>query len=153
MKAAVCTSYGAPEVLQLREVEKPTPKDGEVLIKIQATAVNSSDCFIRSAIPRAPIALQIMLRIALGITKPRRPILGLVLAGEIEQTGKAVTRFNVGDRVYAFTKLQFGSYAQYACLRENSIIALAPANATYDEAAAIPYGGLLGLHCLRKGSI
>jgi NADPH:quinone reductase-like Zn-dependent oxidoreductase len=153
MKAVVCTRYGPPKVLQLREVEKPIPKDGEVLIKIHATAVTSSDWFIRSAIPFAPLLSRILLRVVLGISKPRNPILGLVLAGEIVETGKAVTRFHVGDRVYAFTKFRFGTYAQYTSLPESGTIALAPSNLTYEEAAAIPYGGLLALHFLRKGDI
>jgi len=140
-------------VLQLQEVKKTIPKDWEVLIKIRATAVNSSDCFIRSAVPSAPILVQMLFRVVVGITKPRQPILGLVLAGEVEQAGNAVSRFRVGDRVYAFTKFRFGTYAQYTCVPESGIVALAPSNVTYEEAAAIPYGGLLALHFLRKGDI
>ncbi len=153
MRAAVCTRYGPPEVLQLREVEAPSPAAGEVLVKIHATAVNSSDCFIRSAIRSAPLATQILMRLALGITRPRRSILGLVLAGEIAETGKAARRFQEGDRVFAFTKFHFGCYAQYTCLGEASIIASAPSNVTYEEAAAIPFGGLLALHFLRKSNL
>jgi len=153
MRAAVCMRYGPPEVLQLREVEKPFPRDDEVLIKIHATTVNSSDCFIRSAVRSAPLATQVLMRLALGITRPRKPILGLVVAGGVEETGKAVRRFRVGDRVYAFTKFHFGAYAQYTCLRETSIIASAPSNVTHEEAAAIPFGGLLALHYLRKSNI
>lgn len=119
MRAAVCTRYGPPEVLQLREVEKPIPRDNEVLIKIYATTVTSSDWFIRSALRSAPVTTQILLRLVMGFTRPRKPILGLVLAGEIEETGKRLRRFRVGDRVYAFTKFRFGSYAQYTCLLEN----------------------------------
>jgi NADPH:quinone reductase-like Zn-dependent oxidoreductase len=153
MKAVLCTQYGPPEVLQLRDVKRPIPKDREILIKIRATAVTSSDCFVRSAIPSAPLAFRIIFRIAVGITRPRNPILGLVLAGEVEQTGKAVTRFRAGDRVYAFTKFRFGAYAQYTCLPESGTIALAPSNVSDEEVAAIPYGGLLALHFLRKGGI
>ncbi len=153
MKAAVCTRYGPPEVLQLRDVEKSVPKNDEVLIKIHATTVTSSDWFIRSAIRSAPLAIQIMMRLLVGITRPRKSILGLVLAGEIEEIGKAVRRFRVGDRVYALTKFHFGSYAQYTCLPETSTMASAPSSLTYEEAAAIPYGGLLALHYLRKGNI
>lgn len=153
MRAAVCTRYGPPEVLQLREVEKPVPRDKEVLIKIHATTVTSSDWFIRSALRSAPVTTQILMRLVMGIARPRKPILGLVLAGEIEQTGKRVGRFRVGDRVYAFTKFRFGCYAQYTCLPETATMASAPSNLTYEEAAAIPYGGLLALHYLRKGTI
>ena len=153
MRAAVCTRYGPPEVLQLREVEKPIPRDNEVLIKIYATTVTSSDWFIRSALRSAPVTTQILLRLVKGFTRPRKPILGLVLAGEIEETGKRLRRFRVGDRVYAFTKFRFGSYAQYTCLPETATLTSAPSNLTYEEAAAIPYGGLLALHYLRKGTI
>jgi NADPH:quinone reductase-like Zn-dependent oxidoreductase len=153
MRAVVCTRYGPPEVLQLREVEKPVPSDDEVLIKIHATTVNSSDWFIRSALRSAPVITQILMRLVIGITRPRKPVLGMVLAGEIEETGKPVGRFRVGDRVYAFTKFRFGCYAQYTCLPETATMALAPSNLTYEEAAAIPYGGLLAMHFLRKGSI
>lgn len=153
MKAAVCTRYGPPEVLHLRDVPKPVPRALEILIKVHATTVTTSDCFVRSAIPFAPVAAQMMLRLVLGVRKPRRAILGIVLAGEVERIGAAVTRFNVGDRVYAFTKFRFGAYAEYATLPESAVIALAPRNATYEEAAAIPYGGLLALHFLKKGGI
>jgi NADPH:quinone reductase-like Zn-dependent oxidoreductase len=153
MKAVVCTRYGPPDVLQLRDVAKPVPKRREVLIKVHATTVTTSDCFIRSAVPFAPIYVRMMLRLVVGLTRPRKPILGLVLAGEIEQTGEAVERFRVGDRVYAFTKFRFGAYAQYATLAESGIIARAPSNLTFEEAAAIPYGGLLALHFLRSENI
>lgn len=150
MKAAVCTRYGPPEVLRIEEVEKPVPKHDEVLIKIHASAVNSSDCFVRSGIPSAPLFMQLMMRTVVGFIGPRRRILGVVLAGEIEETGVAVQRFRTGDRVYAFTKLHFGGYAQYTCLPQKSTIGIAPSNLSYDEAAAIPYGGLLALHFLRR---
>ena len=153
MRAAVCTRYGPPEVLQIQDVEKPTPKDKEVLVKIHAASVNPSDLFVRSAVRSAPVAIQIMMRLVIGVTRPRKPILGLVLAGEIEATGAQVKRFRVGDRVYAFTHLHFGSYAQYTALPEASTLATAPSNLSYEEAAAIPYGGLLALHYLRKGNV
>jgi NADPH:quinone reductase-like Zn-dependent oxidoreductase len=153
MKAAVCTRYGPPEVLQLREVETPVPKRRQVLVKIHATAVTSSDWIVRSGLRFASIAMQIMMRLVLGIRRPRKPILGMVLAGEIAATGKAVSRFRAGDRVFAFTSLRFGSYAQYTCVPETGLIAPAPSNLTYEQAAAIPYGGLLALHFLRRGNI
>ena len=151
MKAAVCTRYGPPEVLQIRDVAKPVPRDGEVLIRIRAAAVTFSDCFARSGFKGAPRIMQILVRPVLGIRGPRRSILGLVLAGEIEQAGKRVRRFGVGDRVFAFTMLHGGGFAQYTCLRENKTIALAPSNLSDEAAAAIPYGGLMALHHLRKG--
>jgi NADPH:quinone reductase-like Zn-dependent oxidoreductase len=153
MKAAVCTRYGPPEVLQIREVEKPCPRDGEVLIRIRAAAVTFSDCFARSGFRGAPRIMQILVRPILGIRRPRRSILGLVLAGEIEQAGKRVRRFRAGDRVFAFTMLHGGSYAEYTCLGENKTIALAPSNLSDEDAAALPYGGLMALYHLRKGNI
>lgn len=153
MKAVVCTRYGPPEVLQLRDVAKPRPGKGEVLIKIRAAAVTSSDCFIRSGIPSAPMVFRIMFRLVVGITKPRQPILGLVLAGVIERTGADVKRFRTGDRVYAFTRFRFGAYAQFATLPESAVMAIAPSIVTCEEAAATPYGGLLALYFLRKGNL
>jgi len=151
MKAMVCTKYGPPDVLQLQEVEKPAPRDNEVLIRIYATAVTSSDCIIRGF--KVSTRRWILGRLLLGLTKPRKPVLGLVLAGEIETVGKDVKRFQMGARVYAFTKFRFGAYAEYTCLPEDSVMAVMPSNLTYEEAAAIPFGGLLALHYLRKGNI
>jgi NADPH:quinone reductase-like Zn-dependent oxidoreductase len=151
MKAIICTKYGPPDVLQLQEVAKPAPKDNEVLIRIYATAVTSSDCIIRGF--KISIRSWILGRLLVGLTKPRKPILGLVLAGEIETVGKDVKRFQTGDQVYAFTRFRFGAYAEYTCLPEDSVMALMPSNLTYAEAAAIPYGGLLALYNLRKGNI
>jgi NADPH:quinone reductase-like Zn-dependent oxidoreductase len=153
MKAAVCMGYGPPEVLRIEEVERPSPRSREVLVKVHASTVNSSDWFIRSGLPDGPPLTRMMMRLMVGFTRPRKPILGLVLAGKVEETGGAVECFQVDDRVYAFTKFHFGCYAQYACLPETSTIGLAPSNLTYEEAAAIPYGGLLALHYLRKAGI
>jgi NADPH:quinone reductase-like Zn-dependent oxidoreductase len=116
MKAIVCTKYGAPEVLQLKEVEKPSPKVNEVLLKIHATAVTASDIFIRSS--NVPMRLKIPMRIMLGIRKPRNPIIGLVFAGEIESVGKDIQRFCPGDKVYGLTGYKFGAYAEYKCMKE-----------------------------------
>ena len=138
MKAAICARYGPPEVLELREVPDPVPRVDEILVRIQASAVTSSDWFIRSAIPHAPITTRVAMRLLVGITAPRKRILGLILAGEVEEVGSSVTRFSVGDRVYAFTKFHFGAYAQYTCLRESSTVAIAPANLSLAEAASIP---------------
>lgn len=152
MKAMVWTKFGPPEeVLQLKEVAKPAPKDNEVLIRIYATAVTTSDCIIRGF--KVPRAFWLPMGLAIGFTKPRKPILGMVLAGEVESAGKEVTRFQKGDQVYAFNITRFGAYAQYICLPENSVMAFKPSQVTYEEAAAIPYGGMLALHFLRKGEI
>ena len=158
MKAVVCTEYGAPEVLQLKEVEKPVPKDNEVLIKVHAASVTVSDCIVRSG--KVNILLWIPMRIFVGFRRPRNPVLGLELAGEVESTGKKVQRFKKGDQVFAFTGKRFGAYAEYTCLPEDglrmpqdSIMALKPSNMSYEEAAAVPSRGTLAWYFLRKGNI
>jgi hypothetical protein len=122
MKAIVCTKYGPPEVLQLKEVAKPIPKNNEVLIRIFATAVTSSDCIVRGF--KVARRFRLLMGLAIGFTKPRKPILGMVLAGEIESTGKEVTRFKEGDQVYAFNIRRFGAYAEHVCLPEKLKIKL-----------------------------
>ena len=153
MKAIICTKYGPPEVLQLKEVEKPRPKNNEVLIKIYATTASVVDRRIRGLnVPSW--AAQIPMRLMFGLTKPRNPILGRYLAGEIETVGKDVKRFQNGDQVYARTGARFGGYAEYTCLPEDSVMTLKPTNVTYEEAAAVPFGGACALHFLkRKGEI
>jgi NADPH:quinone reductase-like Zn-dependent oxidoreductase len=153
MKAAVCERYGTPEVLRVAEVEAPVPAHDEILVRIHASTVNSSDSYVRSGIRTSPLAVQIPFRVLVGFRRPRRRIIGLILSGEVVEAGRAVTRFRPGDRVWAFTKLRFGAYAEYACVKENSSVAIAPATVTHDEAAAIAYGGLMALHYLRRGGL
>jgi NADPH:quinone reductase-like Zn-dependent oxidoreductase len=155
MKAFLCTKFGPPEVLVLGEVLKPHPKKNEVSIKVFATAVNSGDCRIRSLnLSGVPLIQRIFARLVLGISKPRKPVQGLWLAGEIEAIGKSVKRFHVGDKVYARTPdMKFGAYAEYACLSEKSFMTLMPSNLTYEEAIAIPFGGVTALYFLKKVNI
>jgi NADPH:quinone reductase-like Zn-dependent oxidoreductase len=158
MKAIICTKYGPPEVLQLQEVEKPIPKDNEVLIKIHAASVTVSDCIVRSG--KVNILLWFPMRIFVGFKRPRKSILGLELAGEVEGIGKNVKRFKEGDQVYAFTGKLFGAYAEYTCLPEDGlcmpadcIMELKPSNVTYEEAASAPSRGTLALYFLKNGNI
>jgi NADPH:quinone reductase-like Zn-dependent oxidoreductase len=149
MKAIVYQQYGPPDVLQFAEVEKPTPKDNEVLIRIRATTVTLSDGLMRSG-------ESVMGRIILGLTKPRKKfrILGTELAGEIESVGKDVKRFRPGDQVYGFRGFGTGTYAEYKCMSENGSLAIKPANLTCEEATAVVDGASTALFFLRdKGNI
>jgi len=151
MKAIVYGRYGPPDVLHLAEVEKPVPRDNEVLIRVRATTVSMADFRCRSF--TVPLSFWIPARLALGMFKPRRPILGGELAGDIEEVGKDVTRLKKGDRIFAATIMRSGTYAEYACLPEDAAIAMMPANMTYEEAAAVPIGARAALHFLRKARI
>ncbi|MDH5637141.1 MAG: alcohol dehydrogenase catalytic domain-containing protein, partial [Nitrospinota bacterium] len=136
MKAILCTKYGAPEVLQLKEVDKPIPNGNEMLLKVYATTVAIGDTRARSF--NVPPLFWLAGRIALGFTKPRRPILGMELAGEVEAVGKEVTRFKVGDQVFGLTGHNFGAYAEYCLMSDDEDVVLKPTSMTYEQAAAVP---------------
>jgi NADPH:quinone reductase-like Zn-dependent oxidoreductase len=157
MKVVVCTRYGPPEVLQIKEVDKPLPKDNEVLIKIHATTVHIGDTKVRRLEPGlGPVRdffFKPMMRLMMGFRGPRNKILGMELAGDIEATGKDVKLFKKGDPVFASTEFEFGCYAQYRCMPEDGILAIKPANMSYEEAAPVSNGGLTALYNLRKANI
>ncbi|WP_430477150.1 NAD(P)-dependent alcohol dehydrogenase [Bacillus cereus] len=151
MKAIMYTKYGPPDVLQLKEVDKPTPKENEILVKIKATTVTAGD--IRSRSFTVPSSVWLPARIALGFKQPKKQILGMELAGEVESVGKNVTRFKAGDQVFAATQANFGSYAEYICISEDGPVCTKPSNITYEEATAIPIGARTALFFLKKANI
>jgi NADPH:quinone reductase-like Zn-dependent oxidoreductase len=152
MKAIVYTKYGAPDVLQVNEVEKPEPRDDELLIKVHAVEATKADCELRSF--KFPVKwFWLPLRIAMGFARPRNQILGGYFAGEIESVGKDVSKFKKGDQVFGTTKLRMGAYGEYLCLPESYTIVPKPRNVTFEEAAAVPLGGLNALHFLTKANV
>jgi NADPH:quinone reductase-like Zn-dependent oxidoreductase len=160
MKAIVYTEYGPPDVLQLKEVAKPTPKENEILIRICATSVNYGDLAARdfkSITPRAfnmPFLFWLIGKISFGLTKPRLRILGSEFAGEIEATGKHVKRVEKGDQVFGYLGQSMGAYAEYLCMPEDGVLAIKPTNMTHEEAAVVPMGAIMALFLLReKGNI
>jgi NADPH:quinone reductase-like Zn-dependent oxidoreductase len=151
MKAIVATEYGSPDVLELREVAKPVPGDDEVLVQIHATTVTAGDSRARSF--NVPPSAWLPARLTLGFRRPKKAIPGMVLAGVVEAVGKGVKRFKAGDQVYAYDITRLSTYAEYACVSEGSALAPKPPTLSYEEAAALPFGGITALHFLRKGKI
>lgn len=156
MKAVICPKYGPPEVLRLTKVEKPVPKDDEVCIRVYATAATASDTYIRGY--KLPLKFWVAMRFAIGFTKPRKSVIGLILAGEIESIGKEVKRFKPGDKVYGMTCFGLGAYAEYKCMGETDSInsgclAVKPESISYEEATVVAYGGLLALQQIEKCNI
>jgi NADPH:quinone reductase-like Zn-dependent oxidoreductase len=151
MKAVVCTKYGSPEVLQIREVPKPIPKDNEILVRIMATSVNSADVRVRSLDVKG--FMKVIMRLVLGISKPRKPILGTVFSGVVETVGNKVSKFKIGDKVFGMSGFKFGTYAEYIAVNQNSNVSEMPKNATFEEAAAIIFGGQTAIYFLEKAKI
>lgn len=148
MKAVICTKYGIPEVLQIQEVDKPVPKNNEVLVKIIATAVNSGDTRVRGLAVEG--FKKIIMRLVLGFSKPRKPILGTVYSGIVEDVGNKVLKFKKGDKVFGMTGFNFGTYAEYITIKEKDNISLMPVNATYEEAVSLIFGGQTAIYFIEK---
>ena len=151
MKAVICTNYGPPEVLQIQEVPKPLPNDNQILVKIIATAINSGDVRVRSLDVKG--FMKVIMRLVLGISKPRKPILGTVFSGVVLSIGDTVSKFKIGDKVFGMTGYKFGTYAEYIAVNQNSNVLEMPKNSTYEEAAAIIFGGQTAIHFLNKAKI
>lgn len=151
MKAIICSKYGSPDTLRLIELEKPLPKRKELLIKVHASTVTAGDVRVRTF--KSPALLWLPMRIVLGLSKPRKPVLGVELAGEVVAVGPEVKRFKQGDLVFALTGMHFGAHAEYACLHEDGMVWFKPDNTTFEEAAAALYGGTTALYFLRKAGV
>lgn len=151
MKAIVCSQYGPPDVLQIREVPKPVPKDNEILIKVHATTVTAADWRIRSL--EMPRGFKTLSRLALGFSGPRNSILGTEVAGTVEAVGKDVKRFTVGDEVFALDGSKWGGYAEYKCMPADGAVARKPARVSFEEAAALSFGGTTALHFFRLAKL
>lgn len=152
MKAIIYSNYGPPDVLRVEDVEKPVPKDNEVLIRVRAAEATKSDCEMRS-FKYSVKWFWLPLRIALGVRKPRRQILGGYFSGEVESFGKDVTRFSIGDQIFGAAQLRLGAYGEYVALPESYTIAAKPSNMSFAEAAAVPLGGLNALHFMRRAKV
>ena len=152
MRAIVYTKYGTPDVLHTMDVEKPQPKDDEILIRVHAAEATKSDCELRSS-KFAVKWFWLPLRIAMGVTKPRRQVLGGYFSGEVAAVGRNVSKFKMGDQVFGSAGLRMGAYAEFMCLPANYTIVPKPHNMNFEEAAAVPMGGLNALHFLRRAKI
>jgi NADPH:quinone reductase-like Zn-dependent oxidoreductase len=159
MKAIVYSEYGSPNVLGLKEIAKPAPKDNEVLIRVHATSVNYGDLVARNfkeISPREfnmPFVIWLLAKISFGLSKPNITVLGSEFSGEIEETGKNVKNFKPGDQVFGYLGQSMGAYAEYFCMPENGVVAIKPANMTYEEAGVVPYGAIMALSLLRKANL
>ena len=153
MRAVVFDRYGPPDVLRLEDVERPVPKDDEVLVKVHATTVNRLDCATREANRRSGLALSFMSRLVFGLRQPRQRVLGTEFAGEVEAVGAAVREFAVGDKVFGTSGLSFGAHAEFMCMRESARIAHMPAGMTFEEAAPVCDGALNALTCLKQADL
>jgi len=151
MKAVICTKYGTPDVLHIQEVNKPIPKDNEILVRIVSTAVNSGDIRVRGLAVQG--FMKIIMRLVLGFSKPRKPILGTVYAGIVEDVGTNVFTFKKGDKVFGMTGFNFGTYAEYITIKEKDNISVMPVNATYDEAASLIFGGQTAIYFIEKAKL
>lgn len=151
MKAAICTRYGPPEVLTITDFSTPVCGKAEVLIKIMASSVNSGDVRVRALV--ASGMTKLIMRVVLGFTKPRKPVLGVAFAGIVDQVGQEVTNYRPGDKVFGITGFRFGTHAEYVCVKASSVMTTMPAHASFEEAAALPFGWHTAIYFLQKAKI
>ncbi len=152
MKAVIYNKYGSAEVLKIKEIDKPIPQDDEILVRVHSVEVTKADCEMRS-FKFAVKWFWLPLRLAFGVFRPRKRVLGGYFSGEVESVGKVVTKFSIGDKVFGSTQMRLGAYAEYLCVPERYTVVAKPNNISYDEAAAIPLGGLNALHFMRRACI